>query len=476
MDYLPVFLSVRNQRVLVIGGGSVAARKVELLLRCGARVHVVAPRLGSELTTLVEYGAIDWDARVFHPDDLDGAWLVYVASDDRELQQRVSRLAEHQRIPVNVVDRIEECRFITPALVDRTPVTVAFSTGGASPVLARRLRERLEAWLPQSTGRFADFVRDVRTRIAERLPDFQHRRGFHEWLVDGPVAHLFASDRDQEARERFETALTGGGPKAEGRVSLVGAGPGDPDLLTLKALRRLQQADVIVHDQLVDRRILDFARRDAELIDMGKRAGDPGHDQAMIHRLLAERAGAGEAVVRLKGGDPFVFGRGGEELDFLRDHGIAFEVVPGITAAVGCAAYAGLPLTHRDHARSLSLVTGHCRDGEGRPDWEELAQSHHTLVLYMAVRRIAEIENRLIRHGRHPDTPFAFVENGCRPEQRVIVGRLGNMSRLADEQALASPALLYIGEVAELAAGNHWYGAVPVDGCAVAYGGDVAAI
>ena len=463
MDYLPLFFSVRDRRVLMVGGGSVATRKVALLLRAGARVRVVAPEIDAELSALVEYGAIEWQARAFQDDDLNGAWLVYVASDDAKLQQHVAELAETHRIPVNVVDRPERCRFITPAIVDRAPVTVAFSTGGASPVLARRLRERIEAWLPQATGSFAAFVKRMRARIAAHFPDFTTRRRFHEWLVDGPVARLFEAGRDRDAREAFEGGLAAGDTASAGAVHLVGAGPGHPDLLTLKALRSLQQADVIVHDNLVDARVLDLARRDAEFIDVGKRAGRRSRPQAAINRLLARHAQAGRTVARLKGGDPFVFGRGGEELDYLRERGIAFEVVPGITAAVGCAAHAGIPLTHRDHARSISLVTAHCREGEDRPDWAELARSRHTLALYMAVRRVDEIETRLIRHGRDPDTPVALVENGCREDQRVIVGRLGALAHLARAHALQSPALVFVGEVAANAVNNHWYGAPPVE-------------
>ncbi|MCP1727795.1 uroporphyrin-III C-methyltransferase/precorrin-2 dehydrogenase/sirohydrochlorin ferrochelatase [Natronospira proteinivora] len=462
MDYLPIFVATDKRPVLVVGGGTVAERKIRLLLRTGAQVRVVSPEICDGLKQLEQKGRIEWIQRAFENQDLEEAWLVYAATDDPFLQKRVAREAEARRVLVNTVDDRDNCSFIMPAIVDRSPVMVAISTGGTSPVLARRLRDTMERLLPQATARLAEFVGEVRDHITRAIPEFSRRRRFHEWLVDGPVARFIRAGQEDEARQRFEAALKEDGLFGEGHVYLVGAGPGDPELLTLKALQTLQAADVIVHDGLVDERVLDLARRDAEFIDVAKKAGHHRLSQARINQLLAERAEAGEVVVRLKGGDPFVFGRGGEEITYLRERGIAYEVVPGITAAVGCAAYAGLPLTHRDHAHSVWLVTAHCRESVDTLDWNDLAHSRQTLAFYMGVRQIGRVQSQLTAHGRHPDTPVAFVENGCRPEQRVIVGRLGSMSELAERHQLQSPALIYVGEVARLAGELNWYGQAPI--------------
>jgi len=463
MDYLPIFVAADKRPILVVGGGNVAERKVRLLLRTGAEVCVVSPELCPGLKTLEEKGRIQWLERGYESQDLDRAWLVYTATDDPFLQNRVASEAHARRILVNTVDDRNKCSFIMPAFVDRSPVMVAISTGGSSPVLARRLRDAIERLLPQATARLAAFVGEVRERIQQQVPDFSRRRRIHEWLVDGPVARLVRAGREDQARQTLASALEQDSLAREGYVHLVGAGPGDPELLTLKALQSLQAADVIVHDGLVDKRVLDLARRDAEFISVAKQAGHHRLSQEGINQLLVDRARQGEIVVRLKGGDPFVFGRGGEEISHLREHGIPYEVIPGITAAVGCAAYAGLPLTHRDHAHSLWLVTAHCRESVDTLDWNDLAHSRQTLAFYMGVRQIQRVQTQLIQHGRHPDTPVAFVENGCRPEQRVIVGRLGHMAQLAQDHQLQSPALIYVGEVAAMAGRLNWYGNPPIN-------------
>ena len=462
MDYLPIFVAARKLPVLVVGGGKVAYRKISMLLRAGAKVTVVAPELDDAVLGLYEGGVIRWRARGYQTDDLDEASLVYVATDDPFLQRRISQEAEARHVLVNTVDDRDNCRFIMPAIVDRSPVMVAISTGGSSPVLARRLRDAVERLLPQSTAAMARFIARVRDRISDSIPDFSERRRFHEWLVDGPVADAFRKGREQEASDHLEQALQSERLLSPGRVYLVGAGPGDPELLTLKALQTLQAADVIVHDGLVDPRVLELARRDADFLDVTKRAGEHRLPQEKINQLLGDLAEAGKTVVRLKGGDPFVFGRGGEEISHLRERGISYEVVPGITAAVGCAAYAGLPLTHRDHAHSLWIVTAHCRDSVDTLDWNDLAHSRQTLAFYMAVRQVGRVQQQLIAHGRSPDTPVALVENGCRPEQRIIAGRLGRLAELAISHDLQSPALIYVGEVAALVKELHWYGQAPI--------------
>lgn len=462
MEYLPIFVALDRRPVLVVGGGGVALRKVRLLLEAGAAVTVVSPALCDDLLELHETGSIQWYERQFDDSDLDSAWLVYTATDNPALQERVAREAERRRVLVNTVDDQAQCSFIMPAIVDRSPVMVAISTGGASPVLARRIREAVEQALPRATAALARFTAQVRTRIAERLPDFTRRRRFHEWLVDGPVGEAVRNGRHSEAEERLEKALNTGNLTARGHVTLVGAGPGDPELLTLRALNALQAADVVVHDGLVDPGVLERARRDAEFINVAKRAGHHRLPQAQMNELLVALAEEGKTVVRLKGGDPFVFGRGGEEIAHLRAHGIPYAVVPGITAAVGCAAYAGIPLTHRDHAHSVWLVTAHCRDSVDTLDWHDLAHSHQTLAIYMGVRQVGRVRERLIRHGRDPSTPVAFVENGCRSNQRVIVGTLDTMEAMATTHALQSPALIYVGEVAGLGATLNWFGEAPI--------------
>lgn len=464
MRYLPIFFDVRRRPVLVVGGGAVALRKIRLLWRAGARVTVVAPRLCPALDEMQAQGAIVWRQRRFRDTDVEGTRLVYAAVDDRDTQGQVARAAKRAGIPVNVVDNPEAGDLAMPALVDRSPVLVAVGTAGASPVLARRLRAMIERIVPSHAGVLAELARRYRQRIGARIRDVSSRRRFHEWLVDGPVDRLVAAGRREEAESAVETALETGVSGAIGHVSLVGAGPGGAELLTLKALQRLQQADVVVHDGLVDDDVLEQARRDATFVDVTKRPRGPSTRQEDINRLLVERARRGEHVVRLKGGDPFVFGRGGEELAYLTRNGVTFDVVPGITAAAGCAAHAGIPLTHRDHSHSLWLVTGHGEAGVDRLNWRVLARSRQTLAFYMGVRRIPTVRDQLLRHGRDPDTPVAFVENGCRDEQRVITARVATMAGVAEENGLHAPAMIYVGEVAGFAREFHWYGRAVVDG------------
>jgi uroporphyrin-III C-methyltransferase/precorrin-2 dehydrogenase/sirohydrochlorin ferrochelatase len=349
-----MFADLAGLPVLVVGGGSVACRKVEALLNAGARVTVGAPRLDERLVRQVEEGQVASRCGEFVPEWLDGMWLVIAATGDRSLNARVAAEAGRRRIFANVVDDAELSRFHVPAVVDRSPLMVAISTAGAAPALARRVRETLERALDGALGALVLLAQRHRTRIVRSRASLADRRAFYDWLHDGPVLSMLRRSRPQEAEQALLDALRIDKvtPRA-GSVSLVGAGPGHPGLLTLQALRALHEADVILHDQLVGTEILAMARRDAERIDVGKRCGGRHVPQEQIHRLLLAHAREGRRVVRLKGGDPFVFGRGGEELAFLRRHGIACDVVPGITAAVACAAFAGIPLTHREHAQSI---------------------------------------------------------------------------------------------------------------------------
>lgn len=462
MKLFPIFSDIQGRQVLVVGGGAVATRKAQALLEAGARVTVGAPALTPELARLAERQSLVHAAGEFDPAWLDGAWLVIAATDDRAVNARVYDACCARQRFCNVVDDPALSSFQVPSIVDRSPLIVAISSSGVAPVLARRLRERLESLFDHSLGALAELAARCRPRIRAARPDLGERRRFYDWLLDGPVAAALRRADARQAEADLDQALSRPALPGPGRVVLVGAGPGDPGLLTLKALRALNEADVILHDRLVSPDVLALARRDAQSISVGKRLGEDHHaTQARIHALMVEHARAGRRVVRLKGGDAFIFGRGGEELEHLRAHGVDYEVVPGITAALACAAYAGIPLTHREHAQSVRLVTAHCRADEDALDWDGLARDRQTLAFYMGVGQLDTLSARLIGHGRAADTPFALVENGSRPQQRVVTGPLSQLADLARAHAVASPALLIVGEVAALADKLAWFGARP---------------
>jgi uroporphyrin-III C-methyltransferase/precorrin-2 dehydrogenase/sirohydrochlorin ferrochelatase len=459
MQYFPAFFDLTAQKVLIVGGGEVALRKLALLTRSGAKVTVVAPQMLPEFSEQAAAGKITAVSREFVPGDLDGARLVIVATARRAVNRWIAALSEARGIPVNVVDDREASRFIVPALIDRDPVLVAISTGGASPVLARRLREKLEALIPKRFGELALWLQALRRAARWRLRDTDARRRYFEHIVDGAAARRFVAGDTHGAESLAQQLLarTSSLPRESGEVTLVGAGPGDPELLTLKALRALQDADVILHDRLVPRAVLDMARRDASRICVGKAAGGVGSTQAEINALLIEHALQGKRVVRLKGGDPFIFGRGGEELEALQRAHIRFSVIPGITAAAGCAAYAGIPLTHRDHAHSVTFVTGH-EDGDGRePDYQALAKPGITAVFYMGLARVGHIAARLVQHGAPEALPAALIAQGTLENQRVITGTLATIAAAAARAGLESPVLLVVGEVVSLHDSLAWF-------------------
>lgn len=466
MNYFPLFFDLQGQKVLVVGAGAVALRKVLLLERAHAAITVVAPRAVPELAQRAAAGALELRRREFASEDLEGARLVIVATPRRAVNRWVASLAEARGIPVNVVDDRKASRVIVPAIIDRDPVIVAVSSSGTSPVLARRLRERLEALIPIRIGLWATWLAGLRAAARRRIPSVDARRRYFEMLVDGPAEHRFV-DGDERGARRIAHRLMGSVSAAPaGQVTLVGAGPGDPELLTLKALRALQDADVILYDRLVPAAVLDYARRDAERICVGKAAGGAATSQQAINDLLIDHARRGRRVVRLKGGDPFIFGRGGEELEALARAGIAFSVVPGISAANGCAAYAGIPLTHRDHAHSVSFVTGHGEEtgadpAGGEPDWASLARPRTTAVFYMGLARLEHIAARLIDHGAPPERPVALIAQGTTAEQQVIVATLGTIRAETAVRRIKSPALLVVGEVAALHAVLAWFGESP---------------
>jgi uroporphyrin-III C-methyltransferase/precorrin-2 dehydrogenase/sirohydrochlorin ferrochelatase len=459
MDYLPIFIDLRGRRCLVVGGGEVAARKTDLLLQAGAAVQAVAPALGPGMQALVDDGRIGHRDGRFHEPDLDGTQLVIAASDDRAVNARVAELADSRGVPVNVVDDPALCRFIMPAIVDRSPVLAAVSTGGASPVLARLIRGRLEALIPAAFGRLAALAGEFREQVRRRIADPTQRRMFWERVLAGPIAEMIYAGRDADARQSLTQALDDNHDArvATGEVYLVGAGPGDPDMLTFRALRLMQQADVVVHDRLVSRRVLDLTRRDAPRIYAGKKRADHALPQESINALLVRLAREGKRVLRLKGGDPFIFGRGGEEIETLAGEGIPFQVVPGITAAAGCAAYAGIPLTHRDHAQSCVFVTGHLKDGTVTLDWEHLTQPRQTIVIYMGLVGLPIICRELIDHGMAGETPAALVEQGTTEVQRVFTATVATLPESVAQADVHAPTLIIIGSVVRLREKLDWF-------------------
>jgi uroporphyrin-III C-methyltransferase/precorrin-2 dehydrogenase/sirohydrochlorin ferrochelatase len=459
----PLFADLKARAVLVVGGGAVAERKTDALLRAGALPQVGAPSLSPALQILADAGRIQWLKGQFDPAWLDqSVWLVIAATDDNAINRAVAEAAEARRLFVNVVDDAALSGFHVPAVVERGPLQIAISSGGGAPMVARHVRRQIEERFDQAWGQLAQLVSRKRGLIRERFPELAARRRFFDRLIEGPLLGLLRSRQSIAAETQLLLDLAAEAPVHPGSVVLVGAGSGDPGLLTLNALRALNQADVILHDRLVSAEVLQLARRDADFIEVGKSAQGRSTAQEHIHALMLEHARAGKRVVRLKGGDAFVFGRGGEELQFLRSHGIAFEVVPGITAALACAAYAGIPLTHRDHAQQLRLVTAHCKDSLDTLDWPALAEPRQTLVFYMGVAALAQIRSHLLAAGMAASTPFALIENGSRAEQRVVSGQLRQLPDAAAQHQVKSPALLVLGEVAALADELHWFGAAPL--------------
>lgn len=458
MDYLPIFLDVRRRPVLVVGAGSVAARKADLLLRAGAELAVVAPDIGPAMAELARAGRVRLLHRRFEPADLNGVAAAIAATNDPATNQAVFAAARGAGIPVNVVDQPAISTFIFPAIIDRSPLIVAVSSGGASPVLARLMRARLESLIPAGYGRLAGLARRFRSVVQARIADPVARRRFWESVFEGPVADAVLANRDAAAQSRLETMLdeaakapSTGAPLTRGEVYLVGAGPGDPDLLTFRALRLMQKADVVLHDRLIPAPLLDLVRRDADRIDVGKQRGNHTMSQQDIGRLMVRLAGEGRRVLRLKGGDPFMFGHGGEEADVLAANGVMFQVVPGITAATGCAAYAGIPLTHRDYAQCCVFITGHLADERKDLDWAMLALPRQTLVIYMGLGNAAAIARELIAQGAEPGRPVAIVVDGTRPSQSVIVATLADLPAAAARVTDRTTALIIIGDVVRLA-------------------------
>ncbi|ALB68456.1 siroheme synthase CysG [Cronobacter dublinensis] len=454
MDHLPIFCQLRNRACLLVGGGDVAERKARLLLEAGATLTVNALAFAPQFEAWAEQGMLTLAPGAFDARLLDECWLVIAATDDDEVNNAVSDAAEARRIFCNVVDAPKQASFIMPSIIDRSPLMVAVSSGGTSPVLARLLREKLEALLPQHLGKVAGYAGQLRRRVKQTFSSMSERRRFWEkFFVNDRLAQSLAND-DEQAVTRITDTLLNEPLDDRGEVVLVGAGPGDPGLLTIKGLQQIQQADIVVYDRLVSDDIMNLVRRDADRVFVGKRAGFHCVPQEEINQILLREAQRGKRVVRLKGGDPFIFGRGGEELETLCEAGIPFSVVPGITAASGCSAYAGLPLTHRDYAQSVRLITGHLKNG-GEFDWHNLAAEKQTLVFYMGLNQAAAIQEKLIEHGMDPAMPVALVENGTSVKQRVVTGELTGLGALA--QQVESPSLIIVGRVVALRDKLNWF-------------------
>lgn len=463
MQALPIFFNIKNRHCVVIGGGDVATRKVTMLLKADAAVTVYSPEICNELQILVSLAKIKYVPTSFESSQLNGACLVIAATDDKSVNISVSEAAKAQNIPVNVVDAPDLCTFTMGSIVDRSPIVIAVSSEGNAPVLARYIRAKIETMLPATYGRIADIAGEFRDKVKAKFPGTQARRIFWEGVLQGPVVERILSGQEQAARELLQATLDSADILAKkGEVFLVGGGPGDPDLLTFRALRLMQQCDVCVYDKLVSPEVMELVRRDAELIYVGKERDQHTMPQEEINALLAKLALQGKRVLRLKGGDPFIFGRGGEEIETLMEHGVPFQVVPGITAANGVSSYAGIPLTHRDYAQACLFITGHLKAGANKElildlDWVAMSRPRQTVVVYMGLVGLAQICEKLIEHGVSPNMPVAVVQQGTTQRQRVVTATLADLAEKVDAAAMKPPCLTIIGEVVKLRDKLNWF-------------------
>ncbi len=458
MDYFPVFFNLKGQECLVVGAGDIAARKIELLARAGAKITVIAREIGEVVAAMQISCALTIQQTSFADTDLRHFRLIISATDNIGTNKLVAKAAIDQGVPVNVVDNPELSSFIFPAIVDRSPIIIAVSSGGAAPVLARLLRAKIESVIPPAYGRLASLAEKFRDKVKQHINIVPQRRIFWENVFQGNIAEQVFSGNEQTAELLLNQTLNAyNGIVNTGEVYLIGAGPGAADLLTFRALRLLQQADVVVYDRLVSTEIIDLARRDAEKIYVGKQRQNHALPQVSINQLLADLAKAGKRVARLKGGDPFIFGRGGEEIETLMAQGIHFQVVPGITAASGCASYAGIPLTHRDHAQSCVFVTGHLKNDCVNLNWTQLALPNQTVVIYMGLIGLVQICQSLIEHGSPKELPIALIQQGTTDNQKVITGTLETLPSLVANQAIKAPTLIIIGSVVSLHDKLKWF-------------------
>lgn len=456
MEIFPISLKLQQQPCLIVGGGRIAYRKAVLLAKAGAILHVIAPEIEPDLLTLVQQTQGQYIVAAFKTQvNVRDYRLVIAATNDRAVNQQVFEVCEAEKVLVNSVDDPPHCRFMVPAIIDRSPLIISVASNGTSPVLSRQIRTQLETLIPHGMGKLAEFSGKWRTTVKQKITNPDERRIFWEDLYASPLKEQVFNGNEAEADQLIQQALQEW-KTPKGEVYLVGAGPGDPELLTLKALRLMQQADVVIYDRLVSQPIMDLCRRDAEKIYVGKARSNHSVPQEGINALLVKYASQGKRVCRLKGGDPFIFGRGGEEIQELFDAGITFQVVPGITAASGCSAYAGIPLTHRDYAQSVRFLTGHLKEGSPELPWDELVYENQTLVLYMGLVGLENTCQQLIAHGQRPNMPVALISKGTTPEQKVVVGTLADIASKVSEYHIQAPTLTIIGEVVSLREQLKW--------------------
>ena len=458
MQALPIFFNIKNRHCVVIGGGDVAMRKVSMLLKASAAITLYSPEICHELQDLVDAKKIRFVAERFAPNQLQGACMVIAATDDEAVNSAVSVAAKAQNIPVNVVDAPDLCTFTMGSIIDRSPVVIAISSEGNAPVLARYIRAKIETMLPATYGRIADIAGEFRDKVKAKFATTQARRIFWEGVLQGPFVERVLSGQEQTARSMLSELIENADASAnKGEVFLVGGGPGDPDLLTFRALRLMQQCDVCVYDKLVSPEVMELVRRDAELIFVGKSRDQHTMPQEEINELLAKLALQGKRVLRLKGGDPFIFGRGGEEIETLMQHGVPFQVVPGITAANGVSSYAGIPLTHRDYAQACLFITGHLKDGTLDLDWVAMSRPRQTVVVYMGLVGLKEICEKLIEHGVAATMPVAVVQQGTTQRQKVVTATLADLHEKVEAAGMKPPCLTIIGEVVKLREKLNWF-------------------
>ena len=459
MEHLPIFINLKQKPVLVVGGGDIALRKINLLIKAQASVNCLSPLFCDGIASLSADKSVNLIQKNFEPDDIKNYSIIIASTDDSLVNSSISELAKKANIPVNVVDSPELSSFIMPSIVDRSPVIIAVSSAGKAPVLARIIRAKLETVIPSAYGLLAEIAGEYRQKVKNRFSNIKDRRAFWESAFSGVIAEKVFSGRINEARGDIEEQLENSVEIDLGEVYLVGAGPGDPDLLTFKALRLIQQADVVLYDRLVSKGVMELVRRDSELIYVGKKGGsDESTRQEDINEQLVKLAKSGKRVCRLKGGDPFIFGRGGEEIESLSEHGIPFQVVPGITAASGCSSYAGIPLTHRDYSQSCRFVTAHLKNGTTNLPWEEFVIDQQTIVFYMALSGANYICQKLMEHGMDKNMPIAIIEKGTMPEQKVYISSLTKLPDLLAKENIHAPTLMIVGEVVKLNEKLNWYG------------------
>ena len=459
MEHLPIFINLKQKPALVVGGGDIALRKINLLIKAQANVDCLSPSYCDDIKNLSKDGDVTLIEKSFNEEDIKDYSIIIAATDDSSVNSLISKLAQERRIPVNVVDSPELSSFIMPSIVDRSPVIIAVSSAGKAPVLARIIRAKQETVIPSAYGILAEIAGEYRQKVKDRFSNIKDRRAFWESTFSGVIAEKVFSGRINQAREEIEEQLNNSVEMELGEVYLVGAGPGDPDLLTFKALRLIQQSDVVLYDRLVSKGVMELVRRDSELIYVGKKGGsDESTRQEDINDQLVELAKSGKRVCRLKGGDPFIFGRGGEEIESLSEHGIPFQVIPGITAASGCSSYAGIPLTHRDYSQSCRFVTAHLKNGTTNLPWQEFVVDQQTIVFYMALSGANYICEKLIEHGMNKDMPIAIIEKGTMPEQKVYISSLTELPNLLAKEDIHAPTLMIVGEVVRLNEKLNWYG------------------